>query len=146
MDMVYQKIRHVFATTVCLLLAGCTTLVPPQPTPLAGEVRLASQWRTSTGSNARTVEVFVENGTEAPLALSNLSLDGVALPALPLMQRKENSPPMPLWWRIAPAGDEPPGGHAVIAVCFTNAPAPFEFVVDANGERRAVAVPAPDSP
>lgn len=34
----------------------------------------------------------------------------------------------------------------VIAVCFTNAPAPFEVAVDANGERRAVAVLAPDSP
>ncbi|MBQ6923050.1 MAG: hypothetical protein IJQ73_00265, partial [Kiritimatiellae bacterium] len=35
---------------------------------------------------------------------------------------------------------------AVIAVCFTNAPTPFELAVDANGERRTVAVPTPDSP
>ena len=53
---------------------------------------------------------------------------------------------MPLWWRITPTVEVPPGGHAVIAVCFTNAPAPFELAVDANGERRTVAVPAPDSP
>ena len=127
-------------------LAGCATLAPERIAVPTGEVRLTPQWRAATGSNARTVEVFVENGTAAPLALSNLSLDGVTLPALPPERRKKGAPPMPLWWRIAPTGDVPPGGHAAIAVCFTNAPAPFELAVDANGERRTVSVPAPDSP
>ena len=130
----------------CLLLAGCATLTPERIAVPTGEVRLSPQWRTSTGSNVRMVEVFVENGTEESVVLSNLALDGVALPALPPERRKKGAPPMPLWWRIAPTGDVPPGGHAVIAVCFTNAPAPFELAVDANGERRTVAVPAPDSP
>ena len=88
----------------------------------------------------------MENGTEAPLALSNLALSGMTLPALPPERRKKGAPPMPLWWRTAPAGDVPSGGHAVIAVCFTNAPAPFELAVDADGGRRTVAVPTPDSP
>ena len=160
--------------TFCLLLAGCATLTLERIAVPTGEVRLAPQWRAATGSNARTVEVFVENGTDVPLALSNLALDGVALPALPPERRKKGAPPMPFWWRIAttdetPGRDAPtarpksgaersdvswkrpyqtlpPGGHAVIAVCFTNVPAPFELAVDANGERRTVAVPAPDSP
>ncbi len=131
---------------LCLLLAGCATLAPERIAVPSGAVRLTPQWRAATGSNARTVEVFVENGTEAPLALSNLALDGMTLPALPPMQRKKGAPPMPLWWRIAPPGDVPPGCHAVIAVCFTNAPAPFELAVDANGERQTIAVSAPDSP
>ena len=85
----------------------------------------------------------MENGTEEPLALSNLALDGVVLPP---ERRKKGAPPMPLWRRITPTVEVPPGGHAVIAVCFTNAPAPFELAVDANGERRTVAVSTPDSP
>ena len=133
-------------TLLCLLLAGCATLAPERVAAPPGAVRLTPQWRAATGSNVRTVEVFVENGTGAPLALSNLSLDGVALPPLPPERRKKGAPPMPLWWRTAPAGDVPSGGHAVIAVCFTNAPTPFELAVDANGERWTVAVPTPDSP
>ena len=133
-------------TLLCLLLAGCATLAPERNPVPSGAVRLTPQWRAATGSNVRMVEVFVENGTEESVVLSNLALDGVALPALPPERRKKGAPPMPLWWRIAPTGDVPPGGHAVIAVCFTNAPAPFELAVDANGERRTVAVPAPDSP
>ncbi len=107
------------------LLAGCATFAPERGAAPTGEVRLTPQWRTSTGSNARTVEVFMENGTKEPLALSNLALDGVTLPALPPTRRKKDSPPMPLWWRVAPAGEVAPGGHVVIAVCFTNAPAPL---------------------
>ena len=91
--------------SACLFLAGCATLAPERVAVPSGAVRLTPQWRTSTGSNARTVEVFVENGTAAPLALSNLSLDGVALPALPPERRKKGAPPMPLWWRITPTGD-----------------------------------------
>ena len=68
--------------TFCLLLAGCATLTPKRTSGPFGVVRLTPQWRTSTGSNARTVEVFVENGTDAPLALSNLALRGMTLPAL----------------------------------------------------------------
>ena len=97
--------------TFCLLLAGCATLTLERIAVPTGEVWLTPQWRISTGSNARTVEVFVENGTEAPLALSNLALDGMTLPALPPERRKKGAPPMPLWWRIATT-DETPGRDA----------------------------------
>ena len=86
-------------------LAGCATLAPERNPVPSGAVRLTPQWRAATGSNARTVEVFVENGTDAPLALSNLALDGVALPPMPPERRKKGAPPMPLWWRITPTGD-----------------------------------------
>ena len=127
-------------------LFGCATLVPERVPAPSGEVRLTPQWRAATGSNVRAVEVFVENGTAAPLALSGLELDGAALPPCPPARRGEDAPPMPLWWRIAPSGDVRPESHAVIAVCFTNSPAPFELAVDANGGRLAVAVPAPSFP
>ena len=91
--------------TFCLLLAGCATLTLERIAVPTGEVWLMPQWRISTGSNARTVEVFVENGTEESVVLSGLALDGVALPALPPERRKKGAPPMPLWWRIATAGD-----------------------------------------
>jgi hypothetical protein len=103
--MVCQKIIRGFAIIGCLILAGCTTLAPGQIAVPIGEIRFSPQWRTSTGSNVRTVEVFVENGTAAPLALSGLALDGVALPTLPPERRKKGAPPMPLWWRITPTGD-----------------------------------------
>ena len=141
-----RLIDVIVIVSVCFLLAGCATLAPERIAVPTGEVRLTPQWRTSTGSNVRTVEVFVENGTDAPLALSSLAFGGVALPPMPPERRKKGASPMPLWWHIAPTGDVPPGGHAVIAVCFTNAPAPFELAVDADGGRRTVAVPAPAFP
>ena len=166
---------------VCFILFGCATLAPERVPAPSGEVRLTPQWRTATGSNVRTVEVFVENGTASPLALSGLELDGVALPSCPPARRGEDAPPMPLWWKCTatceasgrdaptarpqhhadgadvswkrpyqkpPTTDVvvPPGGHAALAVCFTNSPAPFELSLDANGERLAVAVPAPSFP
>ncbi len=88
-----------------LLLVGCATLTLERIAVPTGEVRFSPQWRAATGSNVRTVEVFVENGTAAPLALSGLALDGVALPTLPPERRKKGAPPMPLWWRITPTGD-----------------------------------------
>lgn len=128
------------------LLFGCATLAPERVPAPSGEVRLTPQWRAATGSNVRTVEVFVENGTASPLALSGLEIDGVALPPCPPARRGEDAPPMPLWWRIAPSGDVPPGGHAALAVCFTNSPSPFELAVGANGGRVTAAVPAPSFP
>ena len=59
-------------------------------TPTGG-VRMTPQWCAATGSNATTVVVFVENGTEAPLALLSLSLDGRALPTLPPERRKKGA-------------------------------------------------------
>ena len=88
-----------------LFLIGCATLAPVQLQAPSGKVRLTPQWRAATGSKVRAVEVFVENGTAAPLALSGLALDGVALPTLPPERRKKGAPPMPLWWRITPTGD-----------------------------------------
>ena len=128
----------------CLILAGCATLVPKRIAVPSGDVRLSPQWRTSTGSNVRTVEVFVENGTEEAVSLFDIAVGGEVLPSVPPERR--NGRAMPLWWRIAPSGDVPPGGHAVVAICFTNAPAPFELSVAANGERLSVAVPAPSPP
>ena len=64
-------------------LFGCATLAPERLPAPSGEVRLTPQWRAATGSNVRAVEVFVENGTASPLALSGLELDGVALPPCP---------------------------------------------------------------
>ena len=86
----------------------------------------------------------MENGTEEAVSLFDIAVGGEVLPSVPPERRKGRA--MPLWWRIAPSGDVPPGGHAVVAICFTNAPAPFELSVAANGERLSVAVPAPSPP
>ena len=103
----HQNLHRFFTLSFpfCLLLAGCATLTLERIAVPTGEVWLTPQWRISTGSNARTVEVFVENGTEESVVLSGLALDGVALPTLPPERRKKGAPPMPLWWRITPTGD-----------------------------------------
>lgn len=124
--------------------AGCISFPSGNYKASGGIVLLTPQWRTSTGSNVRTVEVFVENGTEEAVSLFDIAVGGEVLPSVPPERRKGRA--MPLWWRIAPSGDVPPGGHAVVAICFTNAPAPFELSVAANGERLSVAVPAPSPP
>ena len=62
-----------------LFLCGCAS-VSLQRGPSAA-LRLSPQWRQPTGSNARTIEVFVENGANRPLELSDIALSAGHAPA-----------------------------------------------------------------
>lgn len=89
----------------------------------------------------------MENHASSPLPRFSLSIDGIPLPHVPPERYDGGKPPAPLWWRVSPSGAIPPVGHAVVALCFTNAPAPFTLSLDGNGERpAAVSVPAPAPP
>ena len=117
-----------FSCFACLLFCGCAS-VNPQRSPSAA-VWLYPQWRQPTGSNVRTLEVFVENHSGKAVELSDIALSA------------GQAAPTPLWLQVRPSGPVPAGGHAVAALCFTNTPPPFTLSLRAGGDGHAVSVPA----
>ena len=118
-----------FSCFACLLFSGCAS-VSPQRGPSAA-LRLSPQWRQPTGSNVRTIEVFVENQSGKAVELSDIALSAGHAPA-----------PTPLWRQVRPSGPVPAGGHAVAALCFTNTPPPFTLSLRAGDDGHTVSVPA----
>ena len=75
----------------------------------------------------RTIEVFVENGANRPIELSDIALSA-----------GQSGAPKPLWRQVRPSGPVPAGGHAVAALCFTNTPPPFTLSLRAGDDGHAL--------